>query len=108
MIINWENVLKHLGLLLDVGLNFVEHINEQIKEANKGIILIRKFHLSLLHVPLSTFYKSFVRPHLDYQDVIYDQPNNSTLSDKIEFVQYNAVLAIKSAIRGTSRKKLYQ
>ena len=45
---------------------------------------------------------------MDYGDVIYDQSNNSTLSDKIESVQYNAALAITGAIRGTSREKLYQ
>ena len=27
LILNRKNVLKHLGLLLDIGLNFVEHIN---------------------------------------------------------------------------------
>ena len=42
-----------------------------------------------------------MRSHLDYGDVINDQPNNSDLSDKIEFVQYNAVLAITVAIRET-------
>ena len=57
---------------------------------------------------LLTIYKSFARPHVDYGDVIYDQPNNSRLSDKIESVQYNAVLAITGAIRGTSKEKLYQ
>ena len=57
---------------------------------------------------LLTIYKSFVRPHLDYSDVIYDQPNNSRLSDKIESVQYNAALAITGTIRGTSKEKLYQ
>ena len=49
---------------------------------------------------------SFVRPNFDYGDVIYDQPNNSTLSNKIESVQYNAALVITGAIRGTSREKL--
>ena len=45
---------------------------------------------------------------MDDGDVIYDQSNNSTLSDKIESVQCNAALAITGAIRGTSREKLYQ
>ena len=27
---------------------------------------------------LVTIYKSFVRPHLDYGDIIYDQPNNES------------------------------
>ena len=65
-------------------------------------------NLSLRRSSLLTIYKSFVRPHLDYGDVIYDQPNSSSLSDKIESVQYNAVLAITNAIRGTSKEKLHQ
>ena len=103
-----ENFQKHLGLFLDSKLNFSGHINEKIKKATKGINFIRKMNLSLPRFSLLTIYKSFVRPHLDYGDVIYDQPNNSSLSDKIESVQYNAVLAITGAIRGTSREKLYQ
>ena len=65
-------------------------------------------NLLLPRSSLLTIYKSFVRPHLDYGDVIYDQPNNSRLSDKTESVQYNAALAITGAIRGTSKDKLYQ
>ena len=33
LILNRKNVFKHLGLLLDVRLNFVEHINAQIKKS---------------------------------------------------------------------------
>ena len=55
-------------------------------------------NLSLPQFSLLTIYKSFVRSHLD----------NSSLSDKIESAQYNAVLAIAGAIRGTSKEKLYQ
>ena len=62
----------------------------------------------LLYSSLLILYKSFARPHLDYGDVIYDQPNNSRLSDKIEAVQYYAALVIAGAIRGTSKEKLYQ
>ena len=65
-------------------------------------------NLSLPRSSLLTIYKSFIRPHINYGDVIYDQPNNSSLSDKIESVQYNAVLAITGAIRGTSKEKLCQ
>ena len=42
-----ENVQKHLGLFLDVKLNFLEHINEKIKKANKGIDVIKLINLSL-------------------------------------------------------------
>ena len=103
-----ENIQKHLGLFLDSKLSFLDHINEKIKKATKGVNVIRKMNLLLPRSSLLTIYKSFVRPHLDYGDVIYDQPNNSRLSDKIESVQYNAALAITGAIRGTSGEKLYQ
>ena len=47
-----------------------------------------------------TIYKSFVRPHLDYDDILYDQPDNKSFCQKIETVQYNAALAITGAIKG--------
>ena len=53
-------------------------------------------------------YKSFIRPHLDYGDGIYDQPFNASFSNKIESVQYNAALTITGAIQGSCRDKLYQ
>ena len=53
-------------------------------------------------------YKSFIRPLLDYADVIYDQTSNASFSKKIESVQYSAALAITGAIKGSSREKLYQ
>ena len=95
-------------MFLDSKLNFSGHINEKIKKAAKGINIIRKMNLSLPRSSLLTLYKSFARPHLDYSDVIYYQHNNSILSDKIKSVQYNAVLAITGAIRGTSKERLYQ
>ena len=57
---------------------------------------------------LITIYKSIARPHLDNGDIIYDQPNNASLSNKFESVQYNAALATTRAIKGTSKEKLYQ
>ena len=45
---------------------------------------------------------------IDYGDIIYDQAQNESFCDKIESVQYKAVLAITGAIQGTSRDKLNQ
>ena len=58
-------------------------------------------------MPLLTICKSFIRPHFDYGDVIYDQAYTALFHQKIESVQYNSALAITGAIRGTSKKKLY-
>ena len=74
----------------------------------KGVGVLHKLQCFLPRSSLLTIYKSFIRPHLDYGDVIFDQPSNVTFSSKIESIQYNAALAIIVAIRGTSREKLYQ
>ena len=99
---------KHLGLTLDSKLSFNEHINDKIHQANKGVGLLRKLQTILPCNSLLTIYKSFIRPLLDYADVIYDQPSNTSFAKKIESVQYNAALAITGAIKGSSREKLYQ
>ena len=69
---------------LDEKLNFNIHINEKIAKANKGIGLIRKLAHILPRKSLITIYKSFLRPHLDYGDIIYDQPNNESFCNLTE------------------------
>ena len=53
-------------------------------------------------------YKSFVRLHLDYGDILYDQTFNNSFDERLQSVKYNGALAITSAIRGSSREKFYQ
>ena len=78
-----------------------------MNKVNKTIGLFRKLQNILSREPLLTIYKSCVRPHLDYGDVIYDQHYNNSFHQKLESIQYNAALAITGAIRGSSREKLY-
>ena len=52
--------------------------------------------------------KCFIRSHLDYGDIIYDQPLNESFSNRIESFQYKAALAITGTIQRSSREKLYQ
>ena len=69
----------------------------------KGIGVIKKLSKTLPRHTLITKYNSFARPHLDYGGVIYDQPNNESLNQKIERIQYNAT----GAIKGTSQSELH-
>ena len=82
-------------------------MKEKIEKANKGIGLIRKIAHILPRQSLLTIYKSFIRPHLDYGDIIFYQPNNESFCNLIEKFQYNAALAITGAIKGTSQLKIY-
>ena len=97
---------KHLEMHLDEKLNFNMHINKKIAKANKGIGIIHKLAHLLPRESLITIYKLFVRPHIDYGDIIYDQPNNKHFCNMIERVQYNAALAITGAIKGTSQQRI--
>ena len=99
---------KHLGLYLDRNLTFGFHLKEKISKANRVIGLIKHLSRILPRKSLVTLYTSFARPHLDYADVIYDQPHNERFCSTIESIQYNAALAITGAIRGTSKERIYQ
>ena len=63
-----------MGIHLDEELTFKYHSNERIIKAKKGIGIIRKHNNILPRSALLTIYRSFVRPDLDYGDLIYDQP----------------------------------
>ena len=98
---------KHLGVVLDSSLNFNTHIDQKIKKCNKMIGLIRRISVNLPRNALFTLYKSFIRPHLDYGDILYDKPSNDNFQRKMEKVQYRAYLAITGRIQGTSRERFY-
>ena len=98
---------KHLGLILDEKLKFKEHLKKKISKAYKGIAVMKKWQDIIPRNSLLTIYKSFIRPHSHYGDIIYYQPNNGSLCHKIESIQYQAALAITSAIHGNSQTKLY-
>ena len=99
---------KHLGMILDTKLDFSLHLKYVQNKANKTIGFLRKLQDTLPRTLLITIFKSFIRPHLDYGDIIYDRAYNTSFHQNIESIQYNAALAITGAVRGTSREKLYQ
>ena len=99
---------KHLGMVLDFKLNFQERFENMLNKVNETIGLLRKLQNTLPRPSLLTIYKSFIRPHLDYGDIIYDQAYNASFQQKVESIQYNAALAITGAIRGTSKEKLFE
>ena len=65
--------------------------------------MLKKLSNYLPRHSLRTLYKAFIRPHLDYADIIYDKPDNMNICNKI-----NAALASTGAIRASSKEKLYQ
>ena len=98
LVFNNDNVLqtssqKHIGVTLDVNFTFDEHLNNVLNKVNKTIGLLRKLLQNLLsRSTLITIYKAFVRSHLDYRDILFDQTYNSSFHEKLESIQYNVCL----------------
>ena len=64
-------------MILDIKLDFQEYLKDKLSKISKTIGLLRKLQKILTRAPLFTIYKSFIRPHLDYRDIIYDKAYNS-------------------------------
>ena len=101
-----EDDTKHLGVHLDTRLNFSKHITEAIRNATKGLSLMKYLSKFVSRKVLDLCYKLYVRPHLDYGDVIYHNQRED-LMKLIEQVQYKAALIVSGCWQGTSREKMY-
>ena len=101
---SWRHVLKTSWRY--VLMTSSRHLEDQQMFA--GIGLIRKLQNVLPQPALMTICKAFMRPHLDYGNVIYEKACDETFHQKLESIQYDACLALSGAIRILSREKLYQ
>ena len=102
---------KHLGMILDSKLDFQSHIKEAIQKARPGIGIIRFLSKYVSRDILDQINKLYVRPHLDYGDIVYhkyDPQMHLNFTQRLERTQYCAALAVTRAWRGTSRECLYR
>ena len=98
---DWQ---KHSGMYLDKALNFNLYIKEKMSKAMKGIGVIKKLNKTFPRHSLITIYKPFARPHLDYGDIIYDQPNMKLLHTKLK--EFNTMLPLQLQVPSRERLKV--
>ena len=103
-----SQIHKHLGMILDSNLSYEHHSKYILNKVNKSIGLLHKFQLILPRHSLITIYKTFIRLHLDYSDIIQDHAFNESFHQRLQSIQHNAAIAITRTIRGTSLEKLFQ
>ena len=101
-----KDYTKHIGMYLDKRLNFSKHIKETILTANKGLSFLKYLSKYVSRTVLDLSYKLYIRPHLDYGDIIYHNQRDD-LMKLLEQVQYKAALIVSGCWQGTSRAKLY-
>ena len=95
-------------MLLDNKLSYEHHLKSALNKVKQKIGLLRKFQQILPIQSLITTYKSFIRSHLDYGDIVYDRAFNESFHKNLESIQCKADIAITGAIRSTSSEKLFQ
>ena len=83
-----------LGVTFDTQLNFNKHIELAIGKANKMLGLIRRTFSYMNKEVFTMLYKSLVRPHLEYGNVIWN-PVLKRQSISIEKVQRRATKLLK-------------
>ena len=85
---------------------FKDHLEIIFKKVSQKTRLFCKFRNLLSRKLLVTISKPFIRPHLDYGDIIYGRAYNGSFYRKLQLIQYNDALDMIIAIRGTSEEKL--
>ena len=80
------NAHKHLGLILSKDCSWHEHIKYITEKAWTRINIMRKLKFELDRKSLETIYIAFIRPILEYGDIIWDNctQNQKTELDKIQ------------------------
>jgi hypothetical protein len=98
---------KHLGITFNDKLTWTHHINNIFTSANVKLILLSKLKFILDRKTLFTLYTSFIRPCLEYGNIIWNNLSE-TDSDKLESVQRRAMRIITGCITRTSTQLLYE
>ena len=99
---------KHIGHILDTSLKSDKYTKTITSKVSKTINLLRKFKNCLPRSSVTAIYKSFLRPHLDYGDVIFDKSYNTSFQQKLESLQDKVSFAIVGAIKRSSTEKIYK
>ena len=103
--INVVSSHKHLGVIFNEKLTWNTHIDNIYSSGNKKVTLLSKLKYTLDRKTLLTMYCSFVRPSLEYANVLWNNCTDAD-SDRIESIQRRAARIITGGISRTSTELL--
>ena len=99
---------KHLGVYLSHNLSWNKQAEETAKKANRCLGILRPLKFLLDRASLETLYKSFVRPILEYADIVWDAPDAHRHGlDILEKVQTEAARIVTGATARCGTDDLY-
>ena len=98
---------KHLGVIFSNNGFWHDHVDYIVKQSYTQLNMLRKVRMTLDRFSLEKIYMSFIRPILEYADVIWDSQNQS-LINKLENVQLDAARIVTEGTKLTGFNRLYE
>ena len=78
-----KSEIKDLGIIVDENLRFSNHIIDKVNKANQIMGIVRRTMVYLNRHNFNLLYMSLVRPHLEYENVVWspleEQPDMSQI-----------------------------
>ena len=97
---------KHLGLIFNNTCHWGQHIDYIVDKACKKLNILRSLKFDLDRLTLQIMYFSFIRPVLEYGDIIFDNCP-SYYSEKLEKINTEAARIVTGATKLVSINTLY-
>ena len=98
---------KHLGITLQYNCKWDVHIKSIVSTVTMLTSCLKTYKHKLSRKALEIMYKSFILPHFDYADIIWDNCTDAQAAS-LENLHLDAIRTIIGAVRGTSHQKLYE
>jgi hypothetical protein len=73
---------KHLGVIFSNNGFWHDHVDYIVKKSYTRLNMLRKVRMTLDRFSLEKIYMSFIRPILEYADVIWDSQNQNLINKK--------------------------
>lgn len=103
--INETTSHKHLGVFLSNDCTWHDHLEYIKSKAWNRINVMRKLKFKLSRKPLQTIYFTFIRPLLEYADVVWDNCTSYEVND-LEKIQNEAARIVTGATKLVSINSL--
>ena len=97
---------KHLGITLTQNLSWDVHIDSITSKAGSKVDVLSRLMYKLDRQTLEIMYTSFIRPSLEYGDVVWANMSQCKIR-QLELIQKRAGRIISGAVRGTSTEIIY-
>lgn len=98
---------KHLGVTLSNNLWWHSHVNDVFNRAMKRLDILSAFKFKLDRKALEHYYISFVRPVIEYADVVWAGAHDCDLA-KLDRVQLRAMRIVTGATERSNIANLYE